>query len=399
MSRKTAKLAAVIAIGMAAGLTLTAVPRAVHAADECLTEPKGPSLQGKHWFYHTERGTGRKCWYQRGQDEATGTSSQDQSADANDDAPSPKDQLQAANDPAPVPIVRPPARRSETPATRSIAISDARAEVPAKTHASDDSTTAPATTATSPTATSATVGAAPAAAPSNTPSASVFPDPSAVLAAKPATDAPSSNEDTQADTTASVTPEPAASPAPVVERQSVDRQSTDPHRGSIPMLLMVAFGALGLAGLTGSTVYRLASVTRRRQDRWQRNVQLQPAPARRPRPVAARPEPIQQAIEEPIQDQFEDHRFAHDHDHDAHDHHAPAAHDAPEQLQADHLAPEPAALELFAPRPRTKVSRAEPPRAETRTSDANGRRAQIEAHLAQLTRQLQADLAAPARAE
>jgi hypothetical protein len=382
MSKESAKFAAAIAFGMAAIFALTAIPRTTHAADECLTEAKGATSPGKHWFYHIERGTGRKCWYQRGQDDgAASASSQDQSADASDDAS--KDQA----DQAPVPIIRPQVRQSETPATRSI--DDARAEWPAKTRRGDNSTAAPATTAAT-----ATTGAAPvAAAPPTAASASVFPDPSAVLGAKPTADAPSSDRNTQPDTTALVAPEPEASPAPVAQAApAVDRQSTDTHhRGSIPMLLMVAFGALGLAGLTGSTVYRLASVSRRRHDRWQRNVQLQPAPARRPRPVPVPPEPIQHAIEEPIRHEVENPRFAHDHE--VHDH------DAPQELEAEHLAPEPAALELFAPRPRAKLSRAEPPRAEPRTSEANGRRAQIEAHLAQLTRQLQADLAAPARAE
>src|SRR5580704_1701378 len=129
MSKKSAKFAAAIACGMAATFALTAIPRTTHAADECLTEPKGATSPGKHWFYHLERGTGRKCWYQRGQDDAAGTSSQDQSADASDDAS--KDQVQA--DQAPAPIIRPQVRQGETAATRSI--SDARAEWPAKTRA------------------------------------------------------------------------------------------------------------------------------------------------------------------------------------------------------------------------------------------------------------------------
>jgi hypothetical protein len=386
MSKKSAKFAAAIAFGVAATFTLTAIPRTTYAADECLTEPKGATSPGKHWFYHVERGTGRKCWYQRGQDDGgASASSQDQSADASDDASS-KDQVQA--DQAPQPIVRPPARRSETPATRSI--DDARAEWPAKTRAGDNSAAAPAMAAApqataAPAATSAPVAAASPAAPS----ASVFPDPSTVLGTKPTADAPSP------DTTASVAPEPEASPAPVAHAAPVvDRQSTDPHhRGSIPMLLMVAFGALGLAGLTGSTVYRLASVSRsmRRQDRWQRNVQLQPAPTRRPRPIQARPEPIQELvqepIDEPIQDEFEHDRFAHGH--------FEPEQLAPEQLEPEHPAPEPAVLEQYAPRPR----RAEAPRAEPQMSDANNRREHIEAYLAQLTRQLQADLQAHARAE
>jgi hypothetical protein len=153
------------------------------------------------------------------------------------------------------------------------------------------------------------------------------------------------------------------------------------------MLLLVAFGALGLAGLTGSTVYRLASVSRsmRRQDRWQRNVQLKPAPARRPRPIAARPEPVQELIQEPIEEPV--------HDEFEHDHYAPDNY-APEQLQAEHRTPEPDVLQQYAPR-----RRAEAPRAEPQTSDAGNRRENIEAYLAQLTRQLQADLQAHARAE
>src|SRR5262249_6541778 len=110
MSKRSAKLAVAIAFGLASTFTLTAIPRTVHAADECLTEPKGATSPGKHWFYHVERGTGRKCWYQRGQDDGASASSQDQSADASDDASS-KDQ--AANDEAPAPIVRPQLRRNE----------------------------------------------------------------------------------------------------------------------------------------------------------------------------------------------------------------------------------------------------------------------------------------------
>jgi hypothetical protein len=380
MSKKSAKLAAAIAFGMAATFTLTAIPRTTHAADECLTEPKGATSPGKHWFYHVERGTGRKCWYQRGQDDGTSASSQDQSADASDDVSS-KDQVQA--DQAHEPIVRPPAQRNETPATRSIV--DARAEWRTKTRAGDNSAAAPAMAGAAPaTSAPAPISAPVAAASPAAPSASVFPDPSTVLGTKPTADAPSSDEDTQPDTTASTTPESPVSTAPVVQSApAVERQSADPHRASIPMLLLVAFGALGLAGLTGSTVYRLASVSRsmRRQDRWQRNVQLKPAPARRPRPIAARPEPIQELVQEPIEEPVHG-EFEHDHY-------------APEQLQADYRTPEPDVLQQYAPRRRA----AEAPRAEPQTSDADNRRENIEAYLAQLTRQLQADLQAHARAE
>ena len=45
---------------------------------------------------------------------------------------------------------------------------------------------------------------------------------------------------------------------------------TDRNMGSLQKLLLVAFGALALAGLSGSAVYRLAAVRRRgsQRDRW-----------------------------------------------------------------------------------------------------------------------------------
>jgi hypothetical protein len=129
------------------------------------------------------------------------------------------------------------------------------------------------------------------------------------------------------------------------------------------MLLLVAFGALGLAGLTGSTVYRLASASRRvrREDRWQR-----PAPAARRRRASAAPPPppIEEAIEDVHEDEFE----------------------------PQHLAHEPHAQDRYEPP-------VQPPRSEARAGDINHRREQIEAYLAQLTRQLQADLEATARVD
>jgi hypothetical protein len=66
----------------------------------------------------------------------------------------------------------------------------------------------------------------------------------------------------QADPQAAPTPEPAVvQPALAVER----------NIGSLQKLLLVAFGALALAGLTGSAVYRSADGARRRarrKDRW-----------------------------------------------------------------------------------------------------------------------------------
>src|SRR5215475_11682274 len=87
MSHVTTKVASTLLIGVAAAAVSTALPsRIVNAADSCLTEPKGDSA-GKHWYYHIERGTGRHCWYQRGQDDAAARTDDDKQA-ASDDAPS-----------------------------------------------------------------------------------------------------------------------------------------------------------------------------------------------------------------------------------------------------------------------------------------------------------------------
>src|SRR5580692_8910358 len=89
MSHVTAKVASTLLIGVAAATVSTALPsRSVNAADSCLTEPKGDSAQGKHWYYHIERGTGRHCWYVRGQDD-TSASADDDKQPASDQAPLP----------------------------------------------------------------------------------------------------------------------------------------------------------------------------------------------------------------------------------------------------------------------------------------------------------------------
>jgi hypothetical protein len=51
----------VISAGMI-GVALAAGGGPVAAAD-CLTEPKGDTPPGQHWYYHLDRGTDRKCWY------------------------------------------------------------------------------------------------------------------------------------------------------------------------------------------------------------------------------------------------------------------------------------------------------------------------------------------------
>ena len=72
MSNLQTRLAPAFLLSVAASLTLMAGPgSAARAADSCVTEPKAESPQGKHWYYRIERGSGRHCWYLRGEDEAS----------------------------------------------------------------------------------------------------------------------------------------------------------------------------------------------------------------------------------------------------------------------------------------------------------------------------------------
>jgi hypothetical protein len=245
MPHVTTKVASTLLIGVAAAAVSTALPsRAARAVDSCLTEPKADT-QGKHWYYHIERGTGRHCWYQRGQDE--------KSAPADDDK-------QAASEKAPSGNV--------DAAARSFA--DAHAEIAPKT-AVPDNTNAAAAPSVWPAPQAADAATANNATTSNSAPAQAAPD--SVLASRwpqaadTATAAPSPAPqpetslmaaDAQDNAAASDTPPPPAAVAAPPPRQIA----------SIQKLALVAFGALTLAGLTGSAVYRLGR--RRRRNDWLR---------------------------------------------------------------------------------------------------------------------------------
>ena len=70
MTNRTFKLAAAALSVFVGGLTPSLAqqqpapaPQAAAAADACQASPKGAAPQGKHWYYHTDRSAGRKCWY------------------------------------------------------------------------------------------------------------------------------------------------------------------------------------------------------------------------------------------------------------------------------------------------------------------------------------------------
>jgi hypothetical protein len=240
MSNVPAKIASALFVTAAVGLGAAAMglPNyTAKAADDCLTEPRDATPQGQHWYYRSERGTGRKCWYLRGEGEPSAR----------------------ADTPAAVASEKPAPRRQEAATTRTIA--DAHAELPARRRAADDA--APSVWPNPPAATTPQAAAADnnALTSRGSQSAAAAPADSSTAPADQAPEASLMSADVQPDTDADASQQPSAAPPPV---------AAPPERktGSIQMLLLVAGGALALAGLTGRAVYRLGR--RRTRNDWLR---------------------------------------------------------------------------------------------------------------------------------
>jgi hypothetical protein len=250
MSNVKVKLASAFLLSVAASVGLIGGPSsAARAADSCITEPKAESPQGKHWYYRIERGTARHCWYLRGEDE---TSARTPAAE-------------------PVASAKPALATPGNVPARSLA--DARAEFAQKTPVADSAPSSrtvfpdpPAVISAAPPPAAPTSGIAPSAPPTPAESqlTSPWPQPSGAPATANATPqaSPMVADPQPADAAAAAMPAPAEAPP----------TSTLPARevGSLQKLALVALGALALAGITGSLVYRLAGARwrRRGEARW-----------------------------------------------------------------------------------------------------------------------------------
>ncbi len=261
MAYRTAKIASSIIAGVLAGASLM-MPRDVANAAECLTEPGKDGTRGQHWYYRIEHGTKQHCWYLRGDDgKAVQTAPVDASQASSAAAQTNENPPRSVEDAhAEYPIPQAPANTLATPApgTTPLAESPAPARQPANAPVSAVAArwpsgesiiapTAPAVTAPAP-----AVSAAPAtaAAPTTTapPISSAGADVTDSTSAAAPTDAvsdPSAPADTPA-------PSDAAAPAPAAVPAAPPRPSV-----SLQMLFAVIGGALALAGLTASVVYRL----------------------------------------------------------------------------------------------------------------------------------------------
>lgn len=225
MGNRTAKFISALVGSIIAGAPLAAVsqnaPTATspaNAASDCLASPKGATPQGQHWYYRLERATKRQCWYLRAEG---GKVSQTAQA--------------APNTPAAEPAVPQPHT-----------VQDARAEYLTPQGAAAPKTTAqavpaPTQQAANPTADSSAQQSAVATRWADaSPATTASPTPQAAPAPVAAVAQPSAK--------------PSKSPVALAAADS----STDKPTGSLQTLLLVIGGALALAGILASIVYRFA---------------------------------------------------------------------------------------------------------------------------------------------
>lgn len=248
MAIRTAKIASAILVGIVAGTPLAVVSMSTAQGGECLTEPKQETPKGQHWFYRLEHGTQRHCWYLRG--ESKGAAEKLTSSDL---SPAPK-----------------AAARQVGPQTPS-SVADAHAELPWPQGPDQADSSVAATAKPAPVAPNSVAAesspAATADPAGDSTVASRWPDPSSVTSSSAAASPPAPADllaDAQTDTDAQASSDAAPTAAAVAQPKTVAIDAT-PARdsASLKMLLLVVFGALTLASLTASIVYRLGRRRRR----------------------------------------------------------------------------------------------------------------------------------------
>jgi hypothetical protein len=254
MPNRTTKFMSALFTSLLVGAPLTTASHGAPApaeAEECLAGPKGTAPQGGHWYYRIDRATKRHCWYLGDEKEkaaraATAKSSasadaasppkkaapQRDIADARAELPLPQMQVEPETSITGQRAVAPVTNAAGTDTNQRANVSDTNTQSSAQS--SVIASRWPESSGVSP---SASPAPAPAPAPATYQSAAtVQPD---VAEAADTVDAPA----------------PAIAPVTLAAADSSAARQT----GSIRTLLMVIIGALALAGLIGSAIFRFGS--------------------------------------------------------------------------------------------------------------------------------------------
>jgi len=234
MTNRVAKLLVAAASVVACASITPVVAGTAGAVDECLAKPKDGTPSGQHWYYRIDRITKRQCWYLRDKDDASPQAA----------APVPSEKNASLD------------RKNESVLTSSTAdafaaLSSPRARLDGRAPAPPVAQT-PSADATDEQDSSRNDPPG-----EQSPVASRWPDPRAVLS--PAIERPAAPS--LAVTSATSEPTAEAATGDAGDAPTVDTPSP---AISLQMLLLAAFAAVAVSGLTGGAVY-LARGRRRSQ--------------------------------------------------------------------------------------------------------------------------------------
>ena len=248
MSNRSAKFFAAIFASILIGANFAAVAEnsaketGAKTSDSCLSGPKGPVPAGGHWYYRVDRAAKRNCWYIGDE--------KDKSARA-----APKDSKNSASASESPVAANPASPQQNTNVRKSVA--DAHAELTAPRARVEDMSE-PQTPVDMPATgiANAQRAVAPDAATPSSPVASRWPESSGVGPSSgprlAAAELPQSVLAESLQTNAAPVPQPGVAPVALAAADSsLDRQSA-----SMQMLLLTMAGALALAGITASLIFR-----------------------------------------------------------------------------------------------------------------------------------------------
>ena len=246
MANRAVKLLSAILASIVLCVSAVTIPLGTtDAAEECLTTPKNETPSGQHWYYRTERGTKRHCWFLQEEIEPSS---------------------RAATSTLARRAARGATRENETVVTRSTA--GAHAELPMPKTLNEKDLEVPSTTPEPLVNPEVSEQGLPDSASIESPQrslvASRWPEPEGTLASDgtppitpslAAASVPEPNPDASTDRT------PAAPPVPLAKAETPAMATS----ASLQTLILVILGALTLVGLSGSAIYRLAYARREPQ--------------------------------------------------------------------------------------------------------------------------------------
>lgn len=275
-SKPAAKFVSAVFAGILAGAAIaTMLHTRADAAEDCLSEPKGKTPEGMHWHYRIDHATQRQCWYMRGQGEAS-----QEVSPASSSAPKINSQAPKIG-----------SQKPDAATPRLLADAHAELQMPQRNTAPGAGVSiAPRTQTIWPDAASALNDPRATAQGSNRQPATVatrWLEPFSMSSTADAQAATSDPSPATSDQMADANDTPAIAPSPPTPVAPAAADVPPAKKLTIQMLALVIVGALALAGLIVSLIFRLGKARHRRRMNARRSTRWQSADGTRQTPWAA----------------------------------------------------------------------------------------------------------------